>query len=234
LRYRPRVPPAVLRLTRDSLGLAVRELAARDPDLAAVVERFGPPPLWDRPEGFATLTHIVLEQQVSLASAQAAFDRLRAAANPLTPGRFLEFDDAQLLAIGFSRQKAGYVRELARAVDSGAIDPAGLATLPDDEVRRALVELKGFGPWSASIYLMEALLRPDVWPVGDLALVVAVAEVKRLATRPDADRMEALAEPWRPWRSVAARLFWHDYLCRRGKSLPGQLADAAGPEIAAG
>ena len=234
LRYRPSVPPTVLRLTRDSLGLAVRELAACDPDLAAVVESFGPPPLWDRPEGFATLTHIVLEQQVSLASAQAAFDRLRAVAEPLTPGRFLDLDDAQLLAIGFSRQKAGYIRDLARAIESGAVNLAGLASLPDDEVLRALVGLKGFGPWSASIYLMEALLRPDVWPVGDLALVVAVAEVKRLATRPDADRIEALAEPWRPWRSVAARLFWHDYLCRRGKSLPGQLADSAGPEIAAG
>jgi DNA-3-methyladenine glycosylase II len=234
LRCRPSVPPTIPRLDLDSLGLAVRELAARDPDLAAIVERFGPPPLWDRPEGFGTLTHIVLEQQVSLASAQAAFDRLGAAANPLTPARFLELDDAQLLAIGFSRQKAGYVRELARAIDSGAVDLNELSTLPDDEVKRRLVALKGFGPWSASIYMMEALLRPDVWPVGDLALVVAVAEAKGLATRPDAARMEALAEPWRPCRSVAARLFWHDYLCRRGKRLPGQLADAAGPEIAAG
>jgi DNA-3-methyladenine glycosylase II len=233
LRYRPPVPLTTPRLNQDSLGCAVRELAARDPDLAAIVGRFGPPPLWDRPEGFGTLTHIVLEQQVSLASAQAAFDRLGAAANPLTPARFLELDDAQLLAIGFSRQKAGYVRELAHAVDSGAIDLAALTDMPDDEVQRTLVGLKGFGPWSASIYLLEALLRPDVWPVGDLALVVAVAEAKGLATRPNAARMEALAEPWRPWRSVAARLFWHDYLCRRGKNLPGQLADAAGPEVAA-
>ena len=234
MRYRPPVPHAASRLNNDSLGVAVRELATRDADLAAIVERFGSPPLWDRPEGFGTLTHIVLEQQVSLASAHAAFDRLGTAADPLTPGRFLELDDARLLKIGFSRQKAGYVRELARAIDSGSIDLAVLADLPDDEVQRVLVGLKGFGPWSASIYLMEALLRPDVWPVGDLALVVAVAEVKRLETRPDAARMEALAEPWRPWRSVAARLFWHDYLRRRGKSLPGQLADVAGPEIAAG
>ena len=228
------MPLTTPRLTQDSLGRAVRELAARDPDLAAIVGRFGPPPLWDRPEGFGTLTHIVLEQQVSLASAQAAFDRLGAAANPLTPARVLELDDAQLLAIGFSRQKAGYVRELAQVVDSGAIDLAALADMPDDEVQRTLVGLKGIGSWSAAIYLLEALLRPDVWPVGDLALVVAVAEAKGLATRPDAVRMEALAEPWRPWRSVAARLFWHNYLCRRGKNLPGQLADAAGPEVAAG
>jgi DNA-3-methyladenine glycosylase II len=220
-------------LTGESLLLAVRELAASDPDLAAVVERFGPPPLWDRPQGFATLAHIVLEQQVSLASAQAAFDRLRAAVGELTPARFLELDDARLLAIGFSRQKAGYVRDLARAVESGALDLAGMASLSDDDVERTLVALRGFGPWSASIYLMEALLRPDVWPAGDLALIVAVSEVKGLATRPDAARMVALAEAWRPWRSVAARLFWHDYLSRRGKSLPGRLGATAGPEVAA-
>lgn len=96
-----------------------------------------------------------------------------------------------------------------------------------------LVALRGFGPWSASIYLMEALLRPDVWPAGDLALLAAVSEVKRMAARPDAAQMAALADVWRPWRSVAARLFWHDYLSRRGKSLPGRLAETAGPEVAA-
>jgi DNA-3-methyladenine glycosylase II len=221
-------------LTEESLALAVRELAVRDPDLGAIVGRFGPPPLWNRPEGFATLAHIVLEQQVSLASAQVAFDRLRAAVDNLTPARFLELDDAQLLAIGFSRQKAGYVRDLARAVESGVLDLAGLARLPDDEVHRSLVALKGIGPWSASIYLMEALLRPDVWPATDLALIAAVSEVKRLETRLDAAGMEALAVAWRPWRSVAARLFWHDYLSRRGKRLPGQLIAAAGPEVVAG
>jgi DNA-3-methyladenine glycosylase II len=202
-------------LTEESLLLAVRELATRDPDLGAVVERFGPPPLWDRPQGFATLAHIVLEQQVSLASALAAFDRLWAAVDELTPARFLELDDARLLAIGFSRQKAGYVRDLARAVESGALDLAGLASQPDDDVERELLALRGFGRWSASIYLMEALLRPDVWPAGDLALVAAVSEVKHLDGRPDAARMVALAEAWRPWRSVAARIFWHDYLGRR-------------------
>jgi DNA-3-methyladenine glycosylase II len=159
----------------------------------------------------------VLEQQVSLASAQAAFDRLREAAGELTPARFLELDDARLLAIGFSRQKAGYVRNLARAVEAGEIDLAGLTALPDGEVHRALVALKGVGPWSASIYLMEALLRPDVWPATDLALAEAVAKVKGLPGRPDPARLDALAEAWRPWRSVAARLFWHDYLSRRGR-----------------
>jgi DNA-3-methyladenine glycosylase II len=173
--------------------------------------------MWDRPPGFATLAHIVLEQQVSLASAQAAFDRLGAAVDVLTPERFLELDDPTLLAIGFSRQKTRYVRNLAQAVASGALDLDRLAGLADEDVHVALVAQTGVGPWTASIYLLMALRRPDVWPATDMALATAVAEVKRLERRPDADQMQALAEAWRPWRSVAARLFWHDYLSRRGR-----------------
>ena len=207
-------------LNQETLLFAVRALATRDADLAGVVERFGPPPLWSRPPGFATLAHIVLEQQVSLASAHAAFGRLRAAADPLTPARFLELDDRALLAIGFSRQKTRYARNLAEQVRSAELDMDSLAALPDDEVQRALVALTGIGPWSASIYLMEALLRPDVWPITDMALAAAVAEVKGLRRRPDAGEMQILGAAWRPWRSVAARLFWHDYLSRRGRSAP--------------
>jgi DNA-3-methyladenine glycosylase II len=211
-------------LTEDTLADAVRELAARDPDLRGIVERFGPPPLWHRPAGFATLVHIVLEQQVSLASAGAAFDRLRRAVEPLTPAGFLELDDARLLAIGFSRQKSRYVRNLAREIASAGLDLDSLANLPDDEVQRRLVALTGIGPWSASIYLMEALLRPDVWPAADIALAAAIAEVRGLDRRPDADQMRGLGEPWQPWRSVAARIFWHSYLSCRGRSAPGSPA----------
>ncbi|HEX7490630.1 MAG TPA: hypothetical protein VF337_02880 [Candidatus Limnocylindrales bacterium] len=207
-------------LTEETLALAVAELAGLDRDLAGIVDRFGLPPLWYRPPGFATLVHIVLEQQVSLASAQAAFDRLRAAIDPLTPEAFLDLDDARLLTIGFSRQKTRYVRNLARQLEAATLDLTGLAAMLDADVQRELVALTGIGPWSASIYLMEALLRPDVWPATDMALAAAVAHVKRLPTRPDGAAMERLAEPWRPWRSVAARLFWHDYLSRLGKSVP--------------
>ncbi len=118
--------------------VAVGGLAARDPRLAAIVERIGPPPLWDRPPGFSTLLHIVLEQQVSLASAQAAFDRLLAASGVLTPARFLAFDDAELLAIGFSRQKARYGRALAAAIVDGTLDLEALERRDDDAVREAL------------------------------------------------------------------------------------------------
>jgi DNA-3-methyladenine glycosylase II len=194
----------------------VAELAARDPDLAAIVDRYGVPPLWDRPTGFGTLVHIVLEQQVSLASAQAAYDRLVAATDPLTPVRFLRLTDAELLAIGFSRQKARYGRALAAAIVDGALDLDGLVHQDDGTVQRSLEAIPGIGPWSSTIYLLMVLGRPDVWPVGDLALQTAVHEVLDLPDRPGPGELAVLGEAWRPWRSVAARLFWLDYLRRRG------------------
>jgi len=205
-------------LTPASFDRAVEELASRDPDIAGIVARFGPPPMWDRPAGFETLAHIILEQQVSLASARAAMDRLLSAADPLTPTRFLELDDGELLAIGFSRQKARYVRILAGEVASGRLDLDVVSRLDDDAASAALTAITGIGPWTATIYLLMVLRRPDVWPAGDIALAQAVAEAKGLPARPGSIEMEALGEAWRPWRSVAARLFWHDYLSRRGRS----------------
>jgi DNA-3-methyladenine glycosylase II len=200
------------------MAAAVDELAERDADLAAIVARFGRPPLWDREPGFGTLLHIVLEQQVSLASAAAAFERLRVAVDPLTPARFLQLTDVELLAIGFSRQKARYGRALAEAIESGSLDLATLRTSDDDTVHRTLQTILGIGPWTSTIYLLMVLGRPDVWPVGDIALAAAVGEVKGLGRRPGPEEMATLGEAWRPWRSVAARLFWHDYLGRRGRS----------------
>jgi DNA-3-methyladenine glycosylase II len=204
-------------LTTSGLAEAVAELAARDVDLAGIVARYGYPPLWDREPGFPTLIHLILEQQVSLASAQAAFDRLRVAAAPLTPARFLELSDVELKAIGFSRQKARYGRALAEAIGSGSLDLDGLDVLGDEAVHRALQAIPGIGPWTSTIYLLMVLVRPDVWPVGDIALAASVGDVKGLGRRPDAAEMAALGEAWRPWRSVAARLLWHDYLGRRGR-----------------
>jgi DNA-3-methyladenine glycosylase II len=205
-------------LNHATLSTAVNDLAARDADLAGIVERFGPPPLWDREPGFGTLVHLILEQQVSLASAAAAFGRLRVAADPLTPARFLELTDAQLLAVGFSRQKARYGRALAEGIETGALDLRALEDSDDDTVHRALQAVPGIGPWTSTIYLLMVLGRPDVWPVGDIALQAAVGEVKGLGRRPSPLEMVELGEAWRPWRSVAARLFWHDYLGRRGRS----------------
>jgi DNA-3-methyladenine glycosylase II len=203
------------RLDEEALRAAAFELAARDARLADALARYGLPPLWARDPGFPTLLRIILEQQVSLASARAAFDRLHAAADPLTPERFLEFDDAELKAIGFSRQKTRYGRELSRAVLSGALDLEMLREMDDDSVRAALTSVTGIGRWTADIYLLMALGRPDVWPLGDLALEVAAAEVLGLPQRPGRAELAAFAEGWRPYRAVAARILWHAYLSER-------------------
>lgn len=204
-------------LTEADLPRAVAIVAARDPGLAGIAARFGTPPLWAREPGFPTLVHLVLEQQVSLASAQAAFDRLVAATGTLTPDALLRLDDARMLDIGFSRQKARYARALAIAVREGRLDLDALADADDDEVDRRLTALPGIGPWTATIYRLMVLLRPDAWPVHDIALAQAIAEVRGLAQRPDAAGMLAIAEDWRPWRAVAARLLWHHYLSVRAE-----------------
>jgi DNA-3-methyladenine glycosylase II len=214
------VPVSRPALTEADLPSAVRTLAARDPGLAAIADRLGVPPLWDREPGFATLVHLVLEQQVSLASAKAAFDRLVAATDPLTPTSLLALDDAEMLGIGFSRQKARYARALAEALASGALDLDALPDLDDDEVDRRLTSVPGIGPWTATIYRLMVLLRPDAWPVGDVALAQAVAETRGLDGRPTPHELRVIAEAWRPWRAVAARLLWHHYLSVRTERRP--------------
>jgi DNA-3-methyladenine glycosylase II len=202
--------PAVL--TEEGLARGLRVLAERDPDLAQILADLGPPSMWAREQGFATLIHIILEQQVSLASARAAYERLLAAADPLTPERFLELDEYTLKEIGFSRQKTGYARGLARAIVEGRLGLSALGGMEDEAVQSALMQIKGIGPWTADIYLLMALRRPDIWPRGDLALAVAVQQVKGLEARPTEDELETIGAAWRPWRAVAARLLWHHYL----------------------
>ncbi|HYN86280.1 MAG TPA: hypothetical protein VER32_13615 [Pyrinomonadaceae bacterium] len=199
-------------LTEETMRLAAAELSRRDRDLARVVERYGAPQVWGREPGFASLVHIMLEQQVSLASALAAYERLVASVPALTPENFLRLDDATLRAAYFSRQKTAYVRDLARRVVAGELDLDGLAAMTDDEARAELMRVKGIGPWTADVYLLRALMRPDAWPAGDLALIIAAQRVKRLRERPTHERMERLAERWRPWRAVAARILWQFYL----------------------
>jgi len=203
-------------LNEELFAQGVDFLAERDEHLAEVVQTYGRPPLWVREPGFPTLVYIILEQQVSLASAKAAFDRLNAAVRPLTPVRFLKLTDAELLRIGFSRQKTLYTRLLAESLARRHFDLRYLHDLHDDSARKMLIAFKGIGRWTADIYLLSALRRPDIWPTGDLALATAVQEVKRLRKRPSPEKLEALSAPWRPWRAVAARLFWHAYLCKRG------------------
>jgi DNA-3-methyladenine glycosylase II len=200
------------RLDERKLLEGVRELVQRDRDFAGIVAAYGPPPLWGREQGFPTLVHIILEQQVSLASAMAAYNKLVAAVDPLTPQNFLTLTDEELKAIGFSRQKTGYGRALAQAIMDGRLDLPGLETLEDQEARDQLMQVKGIGLWTADIYLLMAMGRPDIWPRGDLALEVAMQRLKGWERRPTPEEAGEMSAAWRPWRAVAARLLWHYYL----------------------
>lgn len=195
-------------------------LTRRDARLAAAVRRHGPPPVWSRPPGFATLVLLVLEQQVSLASARAAFDRLEEAAGGVEPERVGALGDGALRAAGVSRQKARYLRALSSAVADGSLDLDRLAGLGDGEVRGELTAVPGIGPWTADVYLIACLGRPDIWPVGDRALQVGAAEVLGLDRVPAPADLALAGEPWRPHRSTAARILWHSYLSRRGRATP--------------
>jgi DNA-3-methyladenine glycosylase II len=190
----------------------LRVLSRRDRDLAKILKDLGRPPMWAREPGFPGLVRIILAQQVSLASANAAFSRLLAVASPLTPERFLALDDVTLKTVGFSRQKTAYGRYLAQLIVERRLNLDSLVAMDDAAARSELMHIKGVGLWTADIYLLMALRRPDIWPRGDLALAVAVQKIKRLASCPTPDKLDAIAARWRPWRAVAARLLWHYYL----------------------
>lgn len=170
----------------------------------------GDPPPRRRPKGFPGLLGSVVAQQVSAASARAIWGRLTAS-GPLTPERFLALSDAELGAIGFSRQKMRYGRGLAEAVETGSLNFRRLHRLTDEEAVAVLMSLKGIGRWTAEIYLLFGLQRLDVWPADDLALQIGVERLKRLDRHPDRAVLLEIAEPWRPWRGVAARFLWHYY-----------------------
>ena len=203
---------AMPRLTRSGLAQAVDELTLRDPDLRAIVQQFGPLQPWYRPGGFPTLVYIVFEQQVSLASAKATFDRVTALLPQFTPQRYLRLDDDALRGAGVSRQKARYTRLIAEAIIAGELPIDSLHRRSDARARELLTAVTGIGNWTADIYLMMALGRPDLWPTGDLALVKAIQAVKGLSERPDPRWLEKLGGGYRPFRSVATRIYWHHYL----------------------
>jgi DNA-3-methyladenine glycosylase II len=189
----------------------------------AIVERAGVPRFRRRRNGFSTLLHIILEQQVSIDAAAAMHRRLAGLCEPLAPAPFLALDDAALRSCGFSRQKMDYARRLAEAAASGQFDFARLDAADDAVALAALIGLKGIGRWSAEIYLIFVLGRPDIWPAGDLGLQLAVAECLGLEARPTEPALRQIGEAWQPWRSVAACLFWQSYLHARGRAAP-QLA----------
>lgn len=202
-------------LTHKSLALAARELAGRDRLLANIHATYGDPPLWQRATGFRTLVHIILEQQVSLSSAKSMLRRLESAIQPFTPERFLEVGEEYLRTLGVTRQKTAYVLHLAETIETGRLNFRSLSRLSDDRALVELTRIKGIGLWSANIYLLMAMRRTDIWPAGDLALAVAIKELKGLANRPSPEELERIAERWRPHRAVAARMLWQYYLGRK-------------------
>jgi DNA-3-methyladenine glycosylase II len=202
-------------LDRSTLAAGVAALARRDSRLAQLARRHGCPPLWGRRAGFATLLRIILEQQVSLASARALYRRLGRVTRTVSPDAILVLGTGGLRAIGFTRQKASYAVGLAEQVQSRRLALGALPRLPDIEAAARLVQVPGVGPWTAAIYLLMALRRPDVWPPGDLALHKALARLDGMDVLPTSRQAEARAAAWRPYRAVAARLLWQNYLAER-------------------
>lgn len=205
-------------LTEITLARAAKTLARRDEDLATILESYGSPPLWARPAGFATLVKIILEQQVSLASAASMFARLKQNIVPFHAARMIELGEVHLKSLGMTRQKTAYCLDLAQSVTDKRLRLSQLSRMSDTEAKATLMEIKGLGAWSADVYLLMALRRPDIWPVNDLALAAAAAKLKRLTKRPNPIELEEIAEPWRPFRSVAARMLWQYYLAQRKES----------------
>ncbi|MBK9216778.1 MAG: DNA-3-methyladenine glycosylase 2 family protein [Chloracidobacterium sp.] len=201
-------------LTSRTLAAACRNLAAEHSELAFVHNNYGTPPLWDREPGFPTLLHIILEQQVSLASAKACFDKLTARLGDVSPENVLTLNDAEMKQVGFSRQKTAYARHLSEALLEERLELDSLYLLPDAEVKTQLLALKGIGEWTSDIYLLMALLRRDVMPRGDIALHTAWHRLSG-EPKPSSDEFIDIAKRWRPFRSVAARLLWHYYLSER-------------------
>lgn len=191
------------------------EVAKRDSSLQLVLNKHGYPPMWTRSNTFATLIHIILEQQVSLASAKAAFNKLKETIGRITPAKLLALSDEEMRGCYFSRQKTVYARHLAETMESGKIKLNRYANSHDDEIRVQLKQVKGIGDWTIDVYLLFALQRTDIFPVGDLALINALKEIKQLNKDVAKDNILQIAESWRPYWSIASMLLWHHYLSVR-------------------
>ena len=206
------------RFTKFNYHFICDELAKADADLESIIKAHGYPPLWSRPNTFESLVHIILEQQVSLASALSALNKLREYVQQITPARVLLLTDEEFRVCYCSRQKTAYIKYLAEAILSGRIDLNAFETMPDDEIRASLTALKGIGNWTVDVYLMFVLQRADIFPVGDLAAVNALKRVKSLPAKTSREEIIKVAELWQPYRTVATMILWHYYLSVPRKS----------------
>ena len=186
-----------------------------EPRFTQILERHGEPPSRKRKGGFETVLKIIVQQQVSIASANAIWGRVRkgliVTGGTVNPAAVLALDEDTLRGFGLSRQKAAYAHSLAEAVDSGSLNFRKLRAMADEDVIADLVQIKGIGRWTAEIYLLAVMERPDIWPAADIALMEAARHMLNLAERPTIKEMGPLAEPWRPYRTFAARLLWLHY-----------------------
>ncbi|MDQ2811652.1 MAG: DNA-3-methyladenine glycosylase 2 family protein [Actinomycetota bacterium] len=191
------------------------KVTSLDPDLQPIVDDYGYPEFWHRPNTFESFVWFILEQQVSLASARAALEKLRARVGAITPANVLALTDDELRAVYFSRQKITYVRALAREMVNGDLDLASLEKLTDSAIRERLIRLKGIGNWTVDVYLIIVLHRLDLFPVGDLAAVNGLRELKGLPRTTPAEELVNAAQLWSPYRTIGTMLLWHRYLSRK-------------------
>ena len=205
----------------DNFKLLCDRLAKKDKNLRSIIKKHGYPPMWTRPATFQSLILFILEQQVSLASAYAAFKKLKERIGFVTPSKILSLTDTELRACYFSRQKIMYARELATTIKNKKLVLKNLTYKQEDEVRHELKKIKGIGDWTVDVYLMHALQRTDLFPLGDIALVNSLKEIKKLHVHITKEEMLKIAEPWRPHRTIAAMILWHAYIKKRGIKLQG-------------
>ncbi|MEH6545902.1 MAG: hypothetical protein V7701_05715 [Sneathiella sp.] len=194
-----------------NLTVALDYLKNADTDFATALSVIKPLPDRSKPPGFQTLSEIIIEQQVSLASAAAIWKRMTAAISPFTPDALLKFNETQLRELGLSQQKAKYCRALATDILEKRLILSELPDLEDNAVIEQLTQVKGIGRWTAEIYMMACLGHTDIWPAGDVALQSAMGHLKGHDVRPSIEQMDILAEPLRPYRTIAARILWRYY-----------------------
>lgn len=206
----------LLSFSDKNFHLLCDKLGRKDKDLKIILKKYGYPPLWSRPTDFSTLIHIILEQQVSLASALAAFNKLKEKTGAITPEKVLLLSDEEMRACYFSRQKTIYARHLAEAIVSNQLNLAKLSVLPDHLIREELKQIKGIGDWTVDVYLLFALKRADVFPVGDLAMINSFRDIKQLTKDVSREAIVEMVKPWQPYRSIGTMLLWHHYIQKRG------------------
>jgi DNA-3-methyladenine glycosylase II len=190
-------------------------IAKKDKELKIIIKQYGYPPMWTRKQGFETLILTILEQQVSLAAAFAAYKKLKAKIGTVTPAKILAMRNDELRECYFTRQKQVYAKELATAVESKRLQLKKFPGMSNEEIRSELTSVKGIGNWTADVYLMHALQRTDLFPLGDIALVNSLKEIKLLDPKISKEEMLLIAEPWRPYRTIAAFILWHAYIKKR-------------------